>query len=118
MFHCKIDMLASIKTVIGFWPALVKEIQVVVVQPLERVRPELAPGTMQPAAPGSFAEKPREKVKRERDSPERLRPEVPAWRSAQPARVFAAPVRQRLIPLKEQSGYERCLCSCRSNRRW
>ena len=117
MFHCKIDMLASIKTVIGFWPAPVQEIQVVVVQPLERVRPELAPGTMQPAAPGLFAGRPRVQVKRERYLPERLRPGVPAWRSAQLALVFAAPIRRQLIPWRDQLGYERCLSSCRSNRR-
>lgn len=71
----------------------------------------------QPTAQDSFSEKPREQVKRERDSPERLRPEVPAWRSAQPALVFAAPIRRQLIPWRDQLEYERCLCSCRSNRR-
>ncbi len=67
---------------------------------------------MQPAARDLIAENPREQ-----DSQKRLGPEVPAWQSAQPARVFSAPVRQWLIPSRDQLGYERCLCSCRSNRR-
>ena len=63
-----------------------------------KAKRELGLKAMQLAAPGSFAEKPREKVKRERDSPERLRPEVPAWGSAQLALVFSAPGRRQLIP--------------------
>jgi hypothetical protein len=45
-------MLASdrIKMLMEFWLALVKETRVGVVQPLARVRPELAPRVMQPVA--------------------------------------------------------------------
>ena len=67
---------------------------------------------MQPAARDLIAENPREQ-----DSQKRLGPEVPAWQSAQPARVFAAPGRRQLIPWRDQSGYGQYLCSCRSNRR-
>ena len=98
-------------------PGLVKRFQVVAARPLAKMRRGFVPGAMQPAAPGSFAEKPREQVKRERDSPERPGPEVPAWRSAQLALVFAAPIRRQLIPWRDQLGYERCLSSCRSNRK-
>jgi hypothetical protein len=94
-----------------------QQLRVAAAKPPAKARRELVPGAMQPAAPGSFAETPREKVKRERDSPERLRPEVPAWRSAQQTLAFAAPDRPRLVPSHDQLGYERCLCSCRSNRR-
>ena len=100
-----------------FCPGLAKQFQAAAAKPPAKARRGFAPGARQPAAPGSFAEKPREQVKRERDSPERLRPEVPAWRSAQPALVFSAPVRRQLIPWRDQLGHERCLCSCRSNRR-
>jgi hypothetical protein len=82
-----------------------------------KARQEPVPRAMQPAARDLIGENPREQAKRERDSPERLRPEVPAWQSAQPALVFSAPVRRQLIPWRDQLGYERCLCSCRSNRR-
>jgi len=99
-----------------FCPGRAKQFRMTAAKPLAKARRRFAPGAMQPAAPGSFAEKPREQVKRERDSPERLRPEVPAWRSAQPALVFAGPIRRQLIPWRDQSEYERCLCSCRSNR--
>jgi hypothetical protein len=50
--------------------------------------------------------------------PEQLQLESPPQRLTQPALVFSAPVRQQLIPLRDQSEYEQCLCSCRSNRRW
>jgi hypothetical protein len=94
-----------------------QQLRVAAAKPPAKARRELVPGAMQPAAPGSFAEKLQEKVNRERDSPERLRPEVPAWRWAQPTLAFAAPGRPRLVPSRDQLGYERCLCSCRSNRR-
>jgi len=100
-----------------FCPGLAKQFRVAAAKPLAKARRGFAPGAMQPAAPGSFAEKPREQVKRERDSPERLRPEVPAWRSAQPALVFAAPIRRQLVPSRVQLGHEQCLCSYRSSRR-
>jgi hypothetical protein len=61
-----------------FCPGAAKQFRVAAAKRPAKARRELAPEAMQPAAPGSFAEKPREQVKRERDSPERLRSEVPA----------------------------------------
>jgi hypothetical protein len=75
-----------------------QQFRVATARPSAKARRKLVPGAMQPVAPGSFSENPREQAKRERDSPERLRPEVPAWRSAQLALVFAAPIRRQLIP--------------------
>ena len=98
-------------------PGPVKRFQVAAAKPLGKTRRGFAPGAMQPAGPGSFAGKLQAQVNRERYSPERLRPGVPAWRSAQPAPVFAAAIRRQLIPWRDQLGYERCISSCRSNRK-
>ena len=60
-----------------FCPGLATQFRVAALKPLAKARRELALGARQPAALASL---PREQVQRERDSPERLRPEVPAWR--------------------------------------
>ena len=81
-----------------FCPGPAKQFRVAAAKPLAKARRELVPGAMQPVVPGSFSGKPREQVKRDRDLPERLGAEVPAWRWAQPALAFAAPGRRQLIP--------------------
>jgi hypothetical protein len=82
---------------------------------VEKPKRELGLKAMQLAARDLIVEQPREQAKLERDLPERLRSVPPAQRLAQPALVFSAPVRQPSIPLRDQSEYEQCLCSCRSN---
>jgi len=75
-----------------------QQFRVAAARPPAKARRELVPGAMHPVAPGSFSEKPREQVKRDRDVPERLGAEVPAWRWAQRALAFARPIRRQLIP--------------------
>src|SRR5438046_9263475 len=61
--------LQQIGVLMEFCPGLAKQFRAAA---LAKARRELALGAMQPAEPGSFAEKPRERVKRVRDSPARL----------------------------------------------
>ena len=100
-----------------FCPGLAKQFRVAAAKPLAKARRGFAPGAMQPAARDLIGENPREAAKRERDLPERLGSVLPPQRLAPPALAFSAPVRRELIPLRDQLGYERRLCSCRSNRR-
>lgn len=81
-----------------------------------KAKRELGLKAMQLAARDLIAEQPREAAKRERDLPERLRSVLAGQLLAPPALVFSAPVRRELIPSRDQLGYERRLCSCRSNR--
>ena len=78
-----------------------------------KARQELELKVMQPAAQDLMGEQ----AKRERDLPGRLGFVLAGQRLAQRALVFSAPVRRELIPLRDQSGHERRLCSCRSNRK-
>jgi len=98
-----------------FLPARASEIPMMIAELAAEATRELGLRAMQPAARDLIGENPREAAKRERDLPERLGSVLPPQRLAPPALVFSAPVRQRLIPLRDQSGYEQCLCSCRSN---
>ncbi len=50
--------------------------------------------------------------------PERLVPEVRAWRLDRPVPVFFVPVRPLSIRSRAQSAHEPRLCSCRSSRTW
>jgi hypothetical protein len=101
----------SSKMLMEFCPGLVKQFPVAAAKPLAKARRELGLKVMQPAARDLIGEQ----AKWEWDSQEQLQPEPPAQRLAQPALVFSAPVRQQLIPLRDQLGYEQRLCSCRSN---
>jgi hypothetical protein len=56
-----------------FSPELAKQFRVAAAKPLAKVRRELAPGTMQPAARDLIGKQPPGQAKRERDLPERLR---------------------------------------------
>jgi hypothetical protein len=97
-----------------FWPAPVMEIPVVIAQLAAEAMWELVLKVMRSAARGSVAAN---RSERERDSPERLGPEVPAQRLAQLALVFSALIPQRSIPWRAELGHEQCLCSYRSSRR-
>jgi len=101
-----------------FWTGLVKQFRVAAAKPLAEAMRKFGLKAMQLTARDLIAEQPREQAKLEWDLPERLRSALAGPRLAPPPLAFSAPVRRELIPLRDQLGYERRLCSFRSSRRW
>ena len=101
-----------------FWTGLVREIPTMIAEVAGKAKRRLGLKAMQLTARDLIAEQPREQAKLEWDLPERLRSALAGPRLAPPPLAFSAPVRRELIPLRDQLGYERRVCSCRSSRRW